>query len=548
MVAIALAPLIPLIGRLGIAGTKTFLKSPMGKKILDSLVGGSATAYGLERTGVADKLFNLVDDLKTGSDLEAESKEEREAKKEKRKKQIKTVQGSRAAGMTADEQKAAAERGDFDFMINPLLVPDPDAGKPDIETFPELTEAEKLPQTTGGGIIDINELINKPLINVPEKIDTDLISDPIPEIEDFTILTIANKDKEFVKIGKKTYPKEQTELRYRTTDGRSYRVVKEEFKDKDEKKRIANGEFVRETLPQFLEDNPTIKERLYTPKISGTKELEKIRKHYLNEHGIDFKTDTYKKIVSQTIGERGSKELTGKQPPPSQVAQREFEAILRDFAKQQGMVISAPEMDRYLQEFRIAIREQNPDKAVGEFYSKEDLRGASNLIMDTIFQGKFRKEQFGSDMGFDEYMDSFIKNRLDRKMQTKKNLETKSGTTDKRKDPMKQIQTLGHTGSIAQGDILFGEAVNPERYTSESFRDNIDKEKLMVKYRKALKENNTKEMTKIENQLKKRDLRAMYIDDDGFEVYIGAEPKEGQLKDGGMVDIFKMTRPLNAQR
>ena len=83
MVAIALAPLIPLIGRLGIAGTKTFLKSPMGKKILDSLVGGGATAYGLERTGVADKLFN------------------------------------------------------------PFMPPDPDAGKPQIETFPELTEAEK---------------------------------------------------------------------------------------------------------------------------------------------------------------------------------------------------------------------------------------------------------------------------------------------------------------------------------------------------------------------------------------------------------------------
>ena len=513
-----------------------------GPRILDAAAGTGIGAF------IGDKLFNLSDDVKTGSDLEAESKEEREAKKEKRKEQIKTVQGSRAAGMTADEQKAAAERGDFSPMVNPFLVIDPDVNKPKILDTPELTEEEKLPQTTGGSIIDINELINRPLINVPEKIDTNLISDPIPEIEDFTILTIANKDKEFVKIGKKTYPKEQTELRYRTTDGRSYRVVKEEFKDKDEKKRIANGEFVRETLPQFLEDNPTIKERLYTPKISGTKELEKIRKHYLNEHGIDFKTDTYKKIVSQTIGERGSKELTGKQPPPSQVAQREFEAILRDFAKQQGMVISAPEMDRYLQEFRIAIREQNPDKAVGEFYSKEDVRGASNLIMDTIFQGKFRKEQFGSDMGFDEYMDSFIKNRLDRKMQTKKNLETKSGATDKRKDPMKQIQTLGHTGSIAQGDILFGEAVNPERYTSESFKDNIDKEKLMVKYRKALKENNTKEMTKIENQLKKRDLRAMYIDDDGFEVYIGAEPKEGQLKDGGIVSINKMTRPLDGQR
>ena len=58
---------------------------------------------------------------------------------------------------------------------------------------------------------------------------------------------------------------------------------------------MADGKFVRETLPKFLEDNPTIKERLYTPKVSGVKELEKIKEYYLNEHGIDFKTDTYKK-------------------------------------------------------------------------------------------------------------------------------------------------------------------------------------------------------------------------------------------------------------
>ena len=54
--------------------------------------------------------YDTGGDVKPASELDQDKVEE---KKEKRKKQIKTVQGSRAAGMTADEVKAAAERGDF---------------------------------------------------------------------------------------------------------------------------------------------------------------------------------------------------------------------------------------------------------------------------------------------------------------------------------------------------------------------------------------------------------------------------------------------------
>ena len=66
----AVTALAPLVGRLGIAGTKAFLKSPMGKKILDSLVGGGATAYGL------DKLFFGEDVRETpeGYDIGPEEK------------------------------------------------------------------------------------------------------------------------------------------------------------------------------------------------------------------------------------------------------------------------------------------------------------------------------------------------------------------------------------------------------------------------------------------------------------------------------------------
>lgn len=81
--------------------------------------------------------------------------------------------------------------------------------------------------------------------------------------------------------------------------------------------------------------------------------------------------------------------------------------------------------------------------------------------------------------------------------------------------------------------MLFGEAANPERYTTEISKDNRYKEKLMGQYKEALAEGNTEKMNSIESKLKERNLRASYIDQDGSEVYIGAPREEGKLKDGG---------------
>ena len=54
--------------------------------------------------------YDVGGDVKPASELDQDKVEE---KRETKKRQIRTVQGSRAAGMTADEQKRAAERGDF---------------------------------------------------------------------------------------------------------------------------------------------------------------------------------------------------------------------------------------------------------------------------------------------------------------------------------------------------------------------------------------------------------------------------------------------------
>ena len=183
-----------------------------GPRVLDALVGGGATAYGLERTGVADTLFNLADlpeGVTTGSELEKESKEDREKKKEERKKTLAGVKGDRAAGMRGDELEDAIERGDFDAYINRFMTPDPDAGKPIILKGPEIGAESPIPLVTPPmGVPGIDELISKPLIFVqdPEAGKGQILSTPPLSEEDKlpTIFTMAKiKDKDLVYVGSK---------------------------------------------------------------------------------------------------------------------------------------------------------------------------------------------------------------------------------------------------------------------------------------------------------------------------------------------------------
>jgi len=486
--------------------------------ILPRVIGGGVPIGLLTLAASLPKGVEKAGDLSSDPAEVARKKAERQAVLDEARR-------NKTSATVADKIRDAAERGEYGF--NPIIVPDETVNKPKVEIFPELTEAEKLPTTTAGGVIDINDLISKPIGGgfIPEETFTDLIYTPIPEIEPFTILTMANKNKDTVKIGNKTYPIEQTEIKRRKTDKRPYRVVKEEFKDKDEIQRIADGKFVRETLPKYFEDNPTIKETLYTPRTSKElkeKELEKVREYFVNNHKIDFKTDTYEKIIRQTIGKKDN-EKTGRKLTTYQTAEKQFEKNIKAYANDLGIKISGPQMDRYNQDFRIAIKLQNPDKKKGEPYSEEDIRGATNLIISTIMRNP------------DPYLKDFVKDKEQRIANTKANKE-------KNLDGI--VETLGHTGSIAEGDVLFGEAANPERYMTESLDANRDKEVEMVKYRKAVKDNNTKEMNRIENKFKKLGLRAMYVDKDGFDVYIGADAPKGKLKDGGLVGISHLIRPL----
>ena len=263
----------------------------------------------------------------SGEDLSSDSAEVAR-KKAERQAALDEARRNRTSATVADKVRDAAERGEYGDISKMINTPSGKVFAPSQEEIERLRkEMEEYLKGTGtplpspekftGNVTtipNIDELIGRPIGGgfIPEETFTDLTYTPIPEIEDFTILTMANKNKDTVKIGNKVYPKDQTELKYRPdkiidgvkVKGKGYRVVKEEFKDEGEKKRIADGQTIRKELPQFLEDNPAIKERLYTSSISGKPDLEKIQEYFKEEFNKDFKTKTYEKIISQEIGNR----------------------------------------------------------------------------------------------------------------------------------------------------------------------------------------------------------------------------------------------------
>ena len=572
MVAIALAPLIPLISRLGIAGTKTFLKSPMGKKILDSLVGGSATAYGLERTGVADKLFNLPEGVVSGEDLSSDPAEVAR-KKAERQAALDEARRNRTSATVADKVRDAAEAGDFGF--NPFIDIDPDAGKPQIEVFPELTEAEKLPQTTGG-VIDLNDLISRPLIMAqdPDAGKATTLSTPVlgPEDQLPTIYTMAKiKDKDLVYVGgdikskipkylvdettgnlKEEYQKKGNEgedsdklismrgvyklpkymlneKKFTRKDGKkdtSY-TIKDEYKNPEELERLNNSEKVKDIIVEYYNNNPDAYAVMKNKDVTklGSEEVKNLRQYVIDNYNIDFGIKTYEKILNQTFG---SRKKEGKRLQPQTDAIGKFQTIIRDYSKDKfGETLTNPQVDRYIQEFRIAIETENPDKKKGEYYTNEQITNSANFVIDTVFKGKYR-EKF--DVGYDRDLTSYIQNKLERTAQTKEKFETYPEAFDT------NIQTIGHKGTVRER--IVGEGGDKDFYETQTLAKNKLQQNLDIEHRTARQKNNVEKIKEIEQRMKDNDIRSMYTDKDGNRIFIGA------YSNGGLVGISHLTRPL----
>jgi hypothetical protein len=117
-----------------------------GARIAGPFIANLIRQYG---PTVARGIFNVLgrDDVMTGEDLANIPVEEREAAKKEREEKLKKVRSSRAAGMTADEVRDAAERGDFGSLEMSKKDDDDDI----IEVKDEdLIREEKKDVSTGG--------------------------------------------------------------------------------------------------------------------------------------------------------------------------------------------------------------------------------------------------------------------------------------------------------------------------------------------------------------------------------------------------------------
>jgi|LULJ01.1.fsa_nt_gb hypothetical protein len=116
-----------------------------GARIAGPYIANLVRQYG---PAVAKGIFNILgrDDVMTGEDLANIPVEEREAAKKEREEKLKKVRGSRAAGMTAEEQRAAAERGDF----GPLEMSKKDDDEIIEIKDEDLIREERKDVTTGG--------------------------------------------------------------------------------------------------------------------------------------------------------------------------------------------------------------------------------------------------------------------------------------------------------------------------------------------------------------------------------------------------------------
>ena len=206
-----------------------------------------------------------------------------------------------------------------DKLFNPFIDIDPDAGKPQIEIFPGLTEEEKLPQTTGG-VVDINDLASKPLIMAqdPDAGKGMTLSTPVlgPEDQLPTIYTMANPkfDKEgnrIYRINNKTYTEDELNFK---GDGRTYRDIDSV---KTEAKTYLSKEQFKTGFEEFLNNNPDFMKK-YNAKRNEKgfmqDQAEEINK-YLEKN---LPADSIQRLIRQNYGKKELKE--GRDKLPTQLA------------------------------------------------------------------------------------------------------------------------------------------------------------------------------------------------------------------------------------
>ena len=251
-----------------------------GPRVLDALVGGGAMAYGMERTGVADKLLNIEPDV--------------------------------------------VETGDGIIIVPPKGLSDEEKKKLGLDGTPvgggttTLKDEDKLPTTTAGDMPEVIDPSPPPFPGTTDQTLKDLIAGggfTPTDMPDMSIMTMAGGppqqfDKEgnrIYRINRKTYTEDELNFK---GEGRTYKdieSIKPEAKTYLSKEQFVTG------FENFLKDNPDFMKR-YSAKRNETgfmkDQAEEINK-YLEKN---LPADSIQRLIRQNYGKKELKEGRDKLP------------------------------------------------------------------------------------------------------------------------------------------------------------------------------------------------------------------------------------------
>ena len=251
-----------------------------GPRVLDALVGGGAMAYGMERTGVADKLLNIEPDV--------------------------------------------VETGDGIIIVPPKGLSDEEKKKLGLDGTPvgggttTLKDEDKLPTTTAGDMPEVIDPSPPPFPGTTDQTLKDLIAGggfTPTDMPDMSIMTMAGGppqqfDKEgnrIYRINRKTYTEDELNFK---GEGRTYKdieSIKPEAKTYLSKEQFVTG------FKNFLKDNPDFMKR-YSAKRNETgfmkDQAEEINK-YLEKN---LPADSIQRLIRQNYGKKELKEGRDKLP------------------------------------------------------------------------------------------------------------------------------------------------------------------------------------------------------------------------------------------
>jgi hypothetical protein len=339
-------------------------------------------------------------------------------------------------------------------------------------------------------------------------------------LPEFNLTTTTKKEK--IMHAGKLVDRDMLELVVTPSGARYYKL-------KDEAKKIGGTDFGA-AITKYFDNNPDAKtavlDRAYT--VKGYPE--KITKDLNELTGRNVSWKTYLDEIKKIYKRADKAPKTG-----LELAESFFQSKFPSYIKNKyNTKLSLEEQKRYFEEFRIAI--QDKKLKPGQTYTPQEIQSAINLVEDTVFKNKpglfvSKKDKF-ADLDLDPYVDMRKQNQI----KTKENFE-------KGLDRGDAVITMGHYGK-SSADRILGEGADTSMIVEQTIRQNTKQKQLDESIQKFADEGDTKKLNQKIQEMKKEGLRSYYYNKDGDRIFVGADPEPGKLKDGGMVGISHLIRPL----